>query len=69
MTATQSGAESWQARGREDAPIAQRAIVRAIFEGGKSSPGYACAYAIRRGVRTRSEAAHARSRQGAALRV
>jgi hypothetical protein len=38
--------EIWRTRGREDAPVAQRAIIRLALADDHSVPGYACAYAI-----------------------
>ncbi len=36
---------NWRQRGRDDAPVAQRAIIRSLFDDA-AVPGHACAYAI-----------------------
>ena len=48
MTATQptSPEVNWRARGRDDAPVAQRAIIRTMLDNDPPVPGHACAYAI-----------------------
>ena len=48
MTATQPSSPevNWRARGRDDAPVAQRAIIRTMLDNDPPVPGHACAYAI-----------------------
>ena len=46
MTATQpTSTDDWRVHGRDDAPMAQRAIIRFALASDHGTPGYACGYA------------------------